>query len=756
MMASDFCCMIEKRSARCHSGFYFLLLTIWLSPPLIAQVKLNNTLLAAFTNDAIEVDGMLNDPIWLKAEKTTQFYMNFPKSGLVSPDSLKAEVQVAFTSSTIFIGATCYGSLPNGVFSLKRDDPVFWEGEVFGIVIDPINAKNSGYVFGINPKGVQADAILDNQNIAQNADLTRAINSSWNAIWQGKTKKHGNHWTIELAIPLKIINRTKKDVWGINFFRRHVQSNTKHSWSPVPVQFQEVQLDYTGQLMGLNSIKAGKFNMAASPYTLLRHVRDHKSDEKGNSSVEVGGNLRIGITKGLNLDVTLNPDFSQVDVDRQVTNLSTVNIRFPEQRLFFLENSDIFSNFGIPPMRPFFSRRIGLDNTNNPIPIRFGAKLSGSVTDHLRIGMMNIQTDRTSEQSAKNYSSLAFNQKLFKRFLVKGYFHNIQHTGNEPLSEDGRFNRIGGIELDYRSGDGKYRGSWGYGLSTYPKTKGENGFYKLELGYSGQKFAFFTNISGVGNNYRNEIGFFPRNFHFDANSGQSVRFGFNHVFTRVNYTIFPKKGTVNLHEFGLRNVYTATKEGMAFRYDWVTSYKLQWKNTSQLDIAYAILRPQLLFPFAFTDGPPLAAGFYHYNFGNIEYSSDKRKSLRYGVGFQYGGFYNGKRIQYRFDLDYRLNPWGLFSVNASLDDLRFPTPFASAKYWLVGTKTQINFSKSLFWTTFVQYNTQLANFNVNTRFQWQINALSNLFIVYTDNYGVNPWEKKNKTLVIKLNYWFAL
>ncbi len=713
-------------------------------------------LVAEVVQGNIQVDGILDEPTWDKAKKAGSFWMNFPKSGIHSPDSLGTEVQLAYSTSTLYIAATCYGNVAGGVFSLKRDDPIFWEGNVLGVVLDPINTKNSGYLFATNPLGVQTDALMDNQNISRNATLSSVFNTSWNAIWQCEVQDSGTKWTLEMAIPFKVLRYTNTGDWGINFFRRDIRTNTNHTWSHVPQQFQEMHLDYTGKLTWPKPIKESKFNFATSPYALLNYNKDFGTGTQSETSIELGGNLRAGITRGLNLDITLNPDFSQVDVDRQVTNLSTVNIGFPEQRLFFLENSDIFSNFGIGPMRPFFSRRIGLDGNNNPIPILFGARLSGSLTNDLRIGLMNVQTESTSEQQATNYTSIAGNQRIFKRFLVKGYFHNIQGKTADTVSEGRNFNRVGGLELDYRSQDGKYRGSWGYGLSDDPLTKGERGFYKVILGYNGRKFNFFTNIAGVGNNYINQIGFLPRNFHFDSESGTTFRLGFDHFFTRIGYTIYPKTGTVNLHDFGVRNVYTITKDGRAFRYDWVPNYTLQWRNTSELKLSYNLLRPQLLFPFGFTDGEPLPPGFYDYNFGSIAYSSDRRKNVVFGMGMEYGGFYNGTRSQYSLDLTYRIMPWGVFSLNASFDDLRFPEPFGSAKYWLIGNKTELSFSKKMFWTTFVQYNTQLDNFNINSRLQWQINALSNLFIVYTDNYAIDGWNRKNKSLVVKLNYWFDL
>ena len=127
------------------------------------------------------------------------------------------------------------------------------------------------------------------------------------------------------------------------------------------------------------------------------------------------------MTSSLNLDLTINPDFSQVDVDEQQTNLTTVNLRFPERRLFFLENSDVFNDFGIPPMRPFFSRKIGLDDDGNTIPILYGARLSGNLNKNLRMSLMNTQT-KSEELPGNNYTSLAVRQRVFAAVYHQGLF----------------------------------------------------------------------------------------------------------------------------------------------------------------------------------------------------------------------------------------------------------------------------------------------------------------------------------------------
>ena len=740
---------------------YLFLFVLFIGQTVISQetnvlVKSEKEYHPTFIDSSVSIDGELTENIWREIPKAKDFWMNFPRSDKLSNESIQTEVQIAYDNTKIYIAATCYTNSPSSVFTLKRDNQLFWNGDVFGVVLDPLNAKNSGYIFATNPKSVQADATLGNQNITRETNLFDVVNNSWNSQWQAEVKIREGKWTLEIAIPFRVLRYSNKGDWGINFFRRDANTNSYHTWSPVPIEYQEINLDNLGQLKWPSAISAKKRIGAISPYILGKFSKDFISENgKSNLTIKPGLDAKIAISPGLDLDITLNPDFSQVEVDRQVTNLSTVNIRFPEQRLFFQENSDLFENFGIPPMRPFYSRAIGLDENGNTIPILFGARLSGAINKDFRIGLMNVLTDQSSEVSGVNYTSFAAHHRLFGKFFLKGYFHNLQDVKDGKVLKND-FNRTGGLEVAYRSGNGKWRSSLGYGLSDNPTVKGKNGFYKTELGYNDRNISFFSNVSGVGNNYVNEIGFIPRMFHRDAINDTIFRKGFDHFFTTAGYTIYPKEKSINSHRLGIRNVYSITKDGKMFRNEWILNYVLKWKNSSRFNFSYSILKPRLLYPFAFTEGEPLPSGVYNYNSAALSYSSDNRKKIILETGIQLGGFYNGKRRQATLNLDYRVQPWGIFSINTEYNDIRLPEPYGETDFVLVGSKVELNFSKSWFWTTFFQYNTQRDNFNVNSRIQWQINSLSNLFIVYTDNYAIENWKKKNRALVIKLNYWLDI
>lgn len=710
-------------------------------------------------NEEVKIDGKLEESFWEQADIASDFWFSFPVDDRKVDEQYQTEVRLAYDDQFLYISAVCHDDAEYIITSLKRDNPEFWRGDSFGVVIDPVNERTSGFSFGVNPYNVQTESLIAN-NTGRRGDQrpgrsARGINRAWDNKWYSAASQEADRWVVEMAIPFKTLRfDPNKMAWGINFFRGEPSTNSYHSWSPVPVQFRAVDLGYTGTLEWDEVPPRVKGNISVIPYVLGSTVKDFEEKTPNELEARAGFDAKIAISPSLNLDLTVNPDFSQVDVDEQVTNLTAFSIRFPERRLFFLENSDIFQDFGIPPMRPFFSRRIGLDEDGNTIPILYGLRLSGNLNKDLRIGAMNLQTRAYEDDPAQNYASFAMQQRIFGRTTVKGFFHNRQGFSDGELQMD-NYNRVGGLSFAYQSLDGKLLASADYSLSYVDElqTNQNNHFYSTILSYNSKNISFYTNFAEAGDLYYSDMGFIPTHDHYDAVRDTSFHVGFRHWFTRFAYTFFPEnQPNIISHSLGFRNVFNSQNNWDMFREDLEFNYSLRWQNTSALQLSYNITQTELLFPFDFTDETPLPAGTYHYNSGEITYSTDQRKVLRFRAGIQYGDFYNGTLRQYTLSTRYRIQPWGNFDLNFTLSNLDFPDPYGSETLFLISPKVEVNFTTNLFWTTFLQYNTQNDNFNINSRVQWRFQPMSDLFVVYSDNYAVEFFGPKNRALVVKLNY----
>jgi hypothetical protein len=178
-------------------------------------------------------------------------------------------------------------------------------------------------------------------------------------------------------------------------------------------------------------------------------------------------------------------------------------------------------------------------------------------------------------------------------------------------------------------------------------------------------------------------------------------------------------------------------------------------NTSRISVRFSPEYRYLLYPFTFTDNP-LPVDSYRWNEFQIDYSSDVRKDFSFTLGGSIGGFYSGDRKSVSATVNYRRQPWGNFGFTFEANELVFGEEIGNSTLLLIGPKTEFSLNRDLFWTTFLQYNTQGDNFNINSRIQWRFQPLSDFFLVYTDNYAIDVWGPKDRTLVLKANYWLNL
>ena len=185
--------------------------------------------------------------------------------------------------------------------------------------------------------------------------------------------------------------------------------------------------------------------------------------------------------------------------------------------------------------------------------------------------------------------------------------------------------------------------------------------------------------------------------------------------------------------------------------------QFSFNNTSEITLNLGYNRNNLLFYTPYTDKDPIPPGAYSTWRKSISYGSDYRKKFYYTASITQGGLLNGSIFKYEFSASYRSQPWGNFSINLEQSRLRFPEPYGKNNLFLVAPRIEINFSNNLFWTTFLQYNNQRNNFNINSRLQWRYKPMSDLFLVYSDNYFTDPFMKnKNRAIVFKMNYWLNL
>ncbi len=697
---------------------------------------------------AIKLDGVMDEEAWNTVPAVSDFKKKFPTD--IGAPKKQTEVKVLFDDKNIYFGFKVYDSGTAITRSLKRD--VGHDGmDGVGVILDPTNQQTNGFYFVLSTLNVQSEDQLSGSS-------SDGINYSWDSKWYSMTKEYGNYWIAEIAIPFKSIRYDADNKnWGVNFVRIDAKNFEYSTWTKIATNFKSYDLGLTGLMQWEEKPPISSNNVILLPY-LTGGASDDKQTGKSSSTGNAGFDAKIALNSSLNLDLTVNPDFSQVEVDNQVTNLTRYSIFLPERRAFFLENADLFAGFGIPPIRPFYSRTIGLDKDGNKIPILFGARLSGNLTPDLRIGAMNMQTGRKGDYAPENFSAFTLQKRVLKRSMVKGYFLNRENfisVEEEKLNPLSKYGRNAGVSFDYSNAEGTVSHWANYNISIKPTIKDLNNYFEFGTSYNSRKFGFVIDFANVDKKYYTDMGFVQRIENYDAIRDTSIRVGYKHIFSEISYNILPTKSKIGRIESTLTNFVVFNPDNSFNEWESSVQIKTDFNNASNLNFSLSNNITNLLFPTSFTDGTPLPAKQYQYGQFGLSYSSDTRKLFGWFSNITMGQFYNGNVQGFGAGITWRNQPHLNLRLNAQFNHIQLPGTYGSTKLLLIAPRIEYNFSTKLFWTTFIQYNTQGNNFNINSRLQYRYKPMSDFFLVYTDNYYTDPlFKNKNRALIFKLSYWF--
>ena len=703
-----------------------------------------------FIENTITPDGVLDEAVWSQANSANDFHQYFPSDSV--PAIKTTEIKMLYNSTTLFVGIKAQADGPNyNTRSLQRD----FRGpgiDQITFVFDTFNDGNTAFLFGINPFGVRREGL-----IANGGSNGRDFTTSWDVKWRGDAKVYDDYFTAELAIPLTSLKfKEGERKFRFNTYRLDMQTNERTTWIEIPQNQPIFSLAFMGDLIFDNGLGKSRTPLALIPYINGIAARDYENDEN-LSNFKVGGDAKVSIGNSLNLDLTVNPDFSTVEVDNFITNLTRFEVALPERRQFFVDNNDLFGNFGGGrDANPFFSRRIGIasDIEGNTIENRIiaGARLSGKLNPNLRLGFLNIQTeeDESNEIPSNNNMMLALQQKMFSRSNLGFFFINRQAVGaGDFLPEDEEYNRVVGLDYVLASADNSWTGKFYAHKSFQPEDNEGNYSLGFNLGKNTRNFSAFVDAVSIDEEFSSDLGFIPRKDIFKLANILEGRY-------------WPEKGKINRYRLQMFNVVT-WRQNLDFLY---SDYNFSLEGTAEfksLERLQARFQKRFVFltsefePTGKDGAIPLPANTgYHFNSVALEFQSDQRKLFSFGIQPSYGEFFNGDRLSMEGRLNMRFQPKVELGLNMQYDHIALPEPFSTNDIWLISPRATITFSKSVFWSTLVQYSNQRDNLGINSRLQWRFAPLSDLFIVYNDNYFVNTFMPRSRSLNLKLTYWLNI
>jgi len=412
-----------------------------------------------------EIDGLLDDPAWRVASWFDDFVQQRPIFGATPTE--RTEIAVVFDDEHLYVGARCHTSDPESVVSWLTPRDRSRDFDVIAISISPRGDGLTGYLFRVNPHGVQRDAALSEDG---------RRDASWDAVWEAETRITDEHWSAEFAIPIDELRFPEgRETWGFQVSRWVAGKQESSTFNPVPPEASG-WVSNAGLLAGVEGIEP-ELPLSITP-ELFGSYRDTTEEFYGRGEEGfdwgVGGYAKAGIAPDLVLDVAINPDFGQVEVDQAVLNLSAYETRFAEKRPFFLEGAGTYST----PIQLFYTRRLGgpprapvdLGDTEwvsggpASTPILGAAKLSGRSPGGLTVGviesvMMPTELEVTDDATGEAYQrrSSPWTNAAVVRLAVEpdeGSTFGLLTTAFNPEGSNGSY--AGGVDWDVTSDDRMY------------------------------------------------------------------------------------------------------------------------------------------------------------------------------------------------------------------------------------------------------------------------------------------------------------
>ena len=388
--------------------FIITLLFFLLLPCLLAQDLEKKQYFATRITTPPIINGVLDEEVWQTGKWADGFTQNQPYSG--KPETQKTEFKILFDDNNLYVAIKAFDTAPDSIVNrLTRRDEA--DGDLVGIILDSFHDLRTGFLFGVSSAGVKYDQMFTGDG--QNQD------ASWDPNWWVKTSLNKEGWVAEMKIPFSQVrfDKTSGEVWGIDVARILYRKNEQSFWQHIPREAPGL-VHLFGELKGLDKIKPRKI-FDVTPYSVaktesFKSVPENPFQSTGKLSKLNGGiDAKIGVTNNMTMDLTINPDFGQVEADPSVVNLSAYETFFSEKRPFFIEGNNI-TNFGlgigdggVGNDNLFYSRRIGRQPQGYPdmkdgwyadIPTRTNilgaAKLTGKTKDGLSIGIVEAMTDQ--------------------------------------------------------------------------------------------------------------------------------------------------------------------------------------------------------------------------------------------------------------------------------------------------------------------------------------------------------------------------
>jgi len=708
-----------------------LFLFLFFSAALVYSSHAQSVIQAVRVDKAPVIDGIVNDPAWNKAFMVDNFYQREPDEG--APVTEKTQFFTCYDANNIYFAVKCWDNPKKITAKEMARDVSLGNDDRIQIMLDTYLDHRNAYWFQIGPRGSIGDAIVSENGAS--------FNKQWDGLWTGKAKITNWGWEAEIAIPFKTLGFDKeKTEWGIKFIRHIVNKLESAYWPVANLNNLKFQVSDEGILNGIKDITRGK-GLDISPYLVTG--MDTKKGEKNDPKLSAGVDLFYQITPSLKSSLTINTDFAETEVDDRQINLTRFSLHFPEKRDFFLDGANYFQ-FGIEADRqspvatkiiPFFSRRMGLDNAGKPIPINYGAKLTGQV-DNRNIGIKHINDNR--ESGINNFSVARVTKNIWKQSSV-----GIIGTYGNTLTDSTNLLTGADLKLSTSTFQGNKNVSFFlFGLkSTTKNVEGKDGAWGAQFLYPNDFINARLGFHQIGKNFIAGMGFVPRT-NIKESYGElelgprpnkwgimQIQFG-----GEFDYITNDETGELETRQFKFKPLGFRFLSGEQLSYSIISQYEMLWEDFNIFD---DFIIPQ---------------GEYEWWKHQFRLETKGARNVWGEATYGFGDFYNGKRN----DIEVQVN-WKVavpFFLGGTITQNNIDLPEGSFTANIYQLNANILFSPDITLYNYFQYDNASKNAGWQSRFQWILKPGNEIILAWKSNFlkPANTFFMDESAIRLKLKY----
>lgn len=703
------------------------------------------TLMISKINSDIRIDGRLDESEWQTAASVSDFTQREPSEG--QPVSERTEVKLMYDEANLYIAFRCFDSQPDQIVAneMRRDQNLL-NNDCIEIFLDTFHDSRNAFYFCTNPLGAQRDALIAADSPAE------AQNWDWNGVWMNASNIDSGGWTAEIAIPFQTLRFKDGNnlTWGVNFARYIARKREEVFWSPILRSYGisgKFHISGYGQLNGLDDLRQPA-NFEFKPFILTGIQRDFENRKPYQGSFELGLDVKYHLTSNLTADITLNTDFAQVEADQEQANLTRFELFYPEKREFFLEGANMFyfgersSSPTVPANTLFFSRRIGLTEDNERVPLLGGVKVTGK-TGNYNLGLMNILTDRIRyvnddgepvKTPRTNYSVL----RLRRDILSNSYIGAI--ALNQQSLDDKDFNRDFGLDAAvYLNSNTQLSGFAAKTYSHDSDLKGKDFAFYGDFLYNNDFWYCFLGQNSIQENFNPEMGFSPRT---------GIRG------SHANVAIAPRPGILSIRQTWIFDdfyYYTDQSGRLETRQNFLGVYNV-FENGAEAVGIFSQNYERLTEEFEIHDQVIIQPDKYQYSYFWGMLRSDESRALSGMIESNFGKFYDGSIVGLKNTVNVKLSP--RLTVNLRYDRNDVHLSAGNFITDIIGARILYTFTPKLFAKAFIQWNSDEKTVNANFLVNFIHRPGSDLYLVYNEEmarYG-QRFRSNNRIMMLKLTY----